>query len=177
MSRNCFALSTAIFSTAIFIGFAAIIGMALADVPAAATGKLAIVDFSYIDSSQEQLDQSAAHKKRVETLMIALRQDIVAGGQFNLVPVSCGAAPCATDSTTPEDLLRSVSDAGANILIVGSIHKQSTLIQWMKVSAIDVSANRVILDRLFTFRGDNDEAWRRAEAFVSQEIRTVLAAR
>jgi hypothetical protein len=30
--------------------------------------------------------------------------------------------------------------------------------------------------RLFTFRGDSDEAWNRAEAFMSRDLRAALAA-
>jgi len=29
---------------------------------------------------------------------------------------------------------------------------------------------RIVLDKLFTFRGDNDESWRRAEAFIADEF-------
>jgi hypothetical protein len=64
----------------------------------------------------------------------------------------------------------------AGIRIIGGIHKTSTLVQWAKVAVIDVSANRVLFDKLYTFRGDNDEAWARAEAFIAGDIRAVLAA-
>jgi len=30
---------------------------------------------------------------------------------------------------------------------------------------------RVVFKKFFTFRGDNDEAWQRAERFVSEEVR------
>jgi Protein of unknown function (DUF2380) len=62
------------------------------------------------------------------------------------------------------------------IRIIGGIQKTSTLVQWAKVAIIDVGRNRVLSDKLYTFRGDNDEAWARAEAFISEDIRTVLAA-
>jgi hypothetical protein len=52
----------------------------------------------------------------------------------------------------------------------------STLVQWAKVAIIDTGSNRVLSDKLYTFRGDNDEAWARAEQFISQDIRAVLAA-
>ncbi len=107
--------------------------------------------------------------------MTALRRDFAADGRFRLVPVSCGPTPCSDDGPAPADLLHAASDAGAKILVIGGIHKLSTLVQWAKVDAIDVAADRVVLDRLFTFRGDSDEAWERAEAFVSQDIRAALA--
>ena len=68
------------------------------------------------------------------------------------------------------------AECGTGIRIIGGIHKTSTLVQWAKVAVIDVGANRVLSDKLYTFRGDNDQAWQRAEAFISEDVRTVLAA-
>lgn len=62
------------------------------------------------------------------------------------------------------------------IRIIGGIHKTSTLVQWAKVAVIDVNANHLLFDKLYTFRGDNDQAWDRAEAFIAGDIRWVLAA-
>jgi len=144
--------------------------------PAVPAVGLAIVDFAYVDTSHEPVDQTAAHEERLQAFMTALRRDFLADGQFRLVPVSCGPVPCTADGLTPADLFRAAADVGAQILVIGGIHKQSTLVQWAKVEAIDIAANRVVFDRLFTFRGDSDEAWSRAEAFVSRELRAALAA-
>jgi Protein of unknown function (DUF2380) len=62
------------------------------------------------------------------------------------------------------------------VRIIGGIRKMSTLVQWAKVAIIDVGSNRVLSDKLYTFRGDDDQAWDRARAFISEDIRTVLAA-
>jgi hypothetical protein len=138
---------------------------------------LTLVDFEYVDTSGEPVDQAAAHRRRLQTLMAALRRDLAADGRFRLVPVSCGPTSGPDDPPTPLDLHRAASEAGAKILVIGDIHKQSTLIQWAKVEAIDIDANRVVFDRLFTFRGDSDEAWVRAETFMSREILPALATR
>ncbi len=42
-----------------------------------------------------------------------------------------------------------------------------------EVEAIDARTGRVMFDKLFTFRGDTDEAWRRAEIFIANEIAEV----
>ena len=137
---------------------------------------LAIEDFSYFDTSGEPGDQVAAHRKRLQDFMTALRRDVEADqSQYHLVPSSC-APPCVEEGPITADLLHAKSQTGARILIVGGIHKLSTLVQWAKVAAIDVETNRVIFDKLFTFRGDSDEAWNWAEAFVSREIRAALVA-
>ena len=38
------------------------------------------------------------------------------------------------------------------------------------MQAVDVESGRAVLDKLYTFRGDTDEAWERAEAFVAREV-------
>ena len=86
--------------------------------------------------------------------MAALRRDIGEGGRYRLVP--------------------SAQD-GAAFKVIGGIQKTSTLVQWAKVAVIDVGAKKLVMDKLYTFRGDNDESWKRAEIFVSREVMTALA--
>ncbi|WGR74514.1 MULTISPECIES: DUF3280 domain-containing protein [unclassified Bradyrhizobium] len=122
---------------------------------AAEPGSVAIDDFSYLDTSGEPANQTAAHEKRLAAFMAALRRDIAAGERYRLVP-------------TAQD--------GAAFKIIGGIQKTSTLVQWAKVAVIDVAARKVVMDKLYTFRGDNDEAWEHAERFVAREILAALAA-
>jgi hypothetical protein len=157
------------------IGLAASVELVRAEPPAPGIG-LAVIDFAYLDTSGEPTDQAAVHQQRLQAFMAALRQDFGADRQFRLVAVSCGAAPCTVEDQAPPDLVHAASAAGAKILVVGAVHKLSTLVQFAKVQAIDIDANRVVLDKMFTFRGDTDEAWQRAETFVSQEARAALVA-
>lgn len=122
---------------------------------AAETTAIALDDFSYTDTSAEPTDQSAAHERRLQAFMVALRRDIGADRRYRLVP--------------------STQD-GAAFKVIGGIQKTSTLVQWAKVAVIDVGAKKVVMDKLYTFRGDNDESWQRAEIFVSREIMAVLGA-
>ena len=48
----------------------------------------------------------------------------------------------------------------------------STLIR-AKVQAVDLQTEKLVFDRLLTFRGDTEDAWRRAEVFVAEQM-TVL---
>lgn len=161
-----------------FVGL--VLGLALspwvarADTVAQGAG-LAVADFTYVDSSDEPVDQTAEHRRRLQTLMAALRRDLTADQRLHLVPLACGPAPCTDDPPTPPDLLRTAAQAGAKFLVIGGVHKTSTLVQWMKVQAIDIDANRVVFDRLFTFRGDSDEAWARAETFLARDLLPELA--
>ena len=136
--------------------------------------RLAIADFVYVDTSGEQLDQNAAHQRRLKAFMDALRQDFTTSDRFHLIAVPCGPTACNSESTPSADLIRAAVEAGAKMLVIGGVHKQSTLIQWAKVQVFDIDAKQFVFDKLFTFRGDTDEAWRRAEIFVSQDIRAAL---
>lgn len=115
---------------------------------------VAMDDFSYTDTSAEPANQTAAHERRLQAFMAALRRDIGEGGRYRVVP--------------------STQD-GAAFKVIGGIQKTSTLVQWAKVAVIDVGAKRLVMDKLYTFRGDNDESWERAEIFVSREVRAALA--
>jgi hypothetical protein len=135
---------------------------------------VSIDDFGYLDTSNEPTDQAAAHQKRLQAFMAALRGDFSADARYQLVASSCARA-CASDGPAFTDRLRAASRDGAKILIVGDIQKMSTLVQWARAAAIDTASNRIVFEKLFSFRGDSDEAWRRAEAFVSEELRGSLA--
>ena len=104
--------------------------------------------------------------------MTALRDDVTSDRRFELVPSSCGPN-CPTDGPA-RDRLRAASQAGAQILIIGGVHKMSTLVQLAQTVAIDTTSQRVVFRKYFQFRGDDDEAWQRAERFVSEEVRDRL---
>jgi hypothetical protein len=134
---------------------------------------VSVDDFIYIDTSNEPTDQTAAHEKRLRAFMTALRDDVTADRRFELVPSSC-TPNCPTEGPALRDRLRAASQAGAQILIIGGFHKMSTLVQLAQTAAIETTSQRVVLRKFFTFRGDNDEAWQRAERFVSEELRDRL---
>ena len=89
------------------------------------------------------------------------------------MPSSC-SSNCPTDGPALRDRLRAASQAGAQILIIGGFHKMSTLVQFVQTVAIDTTSQRIVFRKYFQFRGDNDEAWQRAERFVSEEVRDRL---
>jgi hypothetical protein len=134
--------------------------------PQAAT--VAVIDFDYVDTSGEERDQRQEHAARLNDFMAALRRDLAAQGKTIVAP-NCDPAPCS--AAHPADaLLRAAREAGARILLIGGIHKMSTLVQWAKVVAIDTATEKVVFDKLFTFRGDSDDAWRSSESFVARQL-------
>lgn len=135
---------------------------------------IAILDLDYADSSGEVEDQRAAHARRLRDFVEALGRDVTAQGEYRLVALTCEAKPCAS-SDAPADIQRAARAAGARFVVTGGVHKMSTLVQWAKITIADMERDRVVLDRLLTFRNDSDESWRRAEHFVAQDITSALA--
>lgn len=133
---------------------------------------IAVVDFDYTDGSGEVRDQREEHQLRLAAFMTALRADLQARANLRVVTPSCQPAACAS-GTTRDDLVAAARQAGATILLTGGIHKMSTLVQWANAEAIDTATGRVLFHKLFSFRGDNDDAWRRAESFIANEITTL----
>ncbi|MGY8666298.1 DUF2380 domain-containing protein [Bradyrhizobium sp. UFLA05-109] len=121
---------------------------------AAAPVGVTVEDFGYLDTSGEPVDQTAAHEKRLSAFMVALRRDVEADKRYQLAPAGQG---------------------NAKFKVVGGVQKTSTLVQWARVAVIDIGAKKVLFEKLYTFRGDNDEAWDRAEAFVAREVIAALA--
>ena len=138
--------------------------------PASQKAAVEVDDFSYVDTSGETRD---AHQAKLEAFMAALRSDFAADDRYRLAPSSC-AGPCAAKNPTLQNRLGAASTAGTDILVTGGVQKLSTLIQWAKVRLIDVGTRHILFEKLYTFRGDNEEAWRHAEAFISEDIREKL---
>ena len=165
------ATATAGLFTSLFLGSSLI-----SDASAATAGHaltVSVDDFRYIDTSNEPTDQTAVHQERLRAFMTALRDDVTADRRFELMPSSC-ASNCPTEGPALGDRLRAASQAGTQILIIGVVHKLSTLVQNARIVAIDTTSQRIVFQKFFTFRGDNDEAWQRAERFLSEEVRDRL---
>ncbi len=132
---------------------------------------IAVIDFDYRDTSGETPDGTTARRTRLETFMSAIRSDLASSGKYKLVPISCEGKPCAIVDAAPSELFDKAKQAGARLMLYGGIHKMSTLVQWAKVQVVDVEADRLVADRLLSFRGDTDEAWRRAETFIVDRLK------
>ena len=143
---------------------------ARADTGGTALPGLALLDFNYVDTSGETRDQTAEHQKRLDAFMLALRQDVTASQKYRMVVATCRPIACQVGQSALTELQDAAREAGAKILMMGGVHKMSTLIQNARVMAVDLETNAVVLDKLVTFRGDTDESWQRAEAFIAQQI-------
>jgi hypothetical protein len=136
---------------------------------------IAVLDLAYVDTSGEPRDQTQEHAARIRRFSDTLRGDLARSGKFRIVTPQCGSTLCSA-SGEPSELVARAREAGAKLVLIGGVHKQSTLIQWAKVQAVDVETDRPVLDQLYTFRGDTDEAWERAEVFVAREVAALASA-
>ena len=148
----------------------AAIALAAGAAAASAPIKIAVVDFDYTDTSGEPRDQKAEHAERLADFVKGLRSDLAATGRFEPVAVACASPPCTAGNTPAPALIAAAKASGARLLVYGGIEKMSTLIQWGKLEIVDLDTDRLVGDKMITFRGDSDDAWRRAEAFVAREI-------
>jgi hypothetical protein len=138
---------------------------------------IAVLNLDYDDRSGELRDQQQAHATRLEHFAATLRRDLAASGRYRIVYPACDPAPCAAAGADPATLVAAARKAGARLMMFGGVHKMSTLVEWAKLLVIDVPTEKIVFDRLITFRGDDDEAWNRAAAFSVQEFLAPPAAR
>jgi hypothetical protein len=131
---------------------------------------LAVAEIQYIDTSGEVIDQSADHFRRLREFEASLRADLAASGKVRNVALDCPPNACSVGDIDVSELVGKAQAAGAAYLLISSFHKVSTLVQWAKFDIVNVKTRSVVFNRLVTFRGDNDTAWRHAESFVVREI-------
>ncbi len=130
------------------------------------------MDFNYDDTSGEVRDQRAAHEVRLGVFMNALEDDLAASGKFRVIVPACRPDPCSRSSGS--ELLKAAYAAGADFLLVGGIHKMSThcAVGEGRIARPQERPERA--RQTFTFRGDTDQAWRRAEQFISNDSLRLL---
>lgn len=141
-----------------------------AQAAAAAPVPIAFAGFGFSDSSGEAQDQHAVHAARLRRLQEDVAAGLAKSGKFRVIALSCKTEDCGATDTEAADLAAEAKSAGADLLLIGGIHKMSSLIMWMKVDAVDVKSGKTVLDKLITFRGDNDEAWTRAGEFLLRQL-------
>ena len=153
--------------------FLAFVGAQRAEcAPAAQDNQIgvAVLDFSYSDTAGEAQDMTTEHRKWLEALAAGLRKGFERTGAYRVVTPVCHPEPCEVGRTSPDQLEGAAKEAGAQLLVMGGVHKKSTLLQWAKVLAVNLVDNQVVTDKLITFRGDDETAWERAEKFISRDL-------
>jgi len=154
----------------LFLMLAGGAGLSPGFVDAAEPVTLAITDFDFRDTSGEVRDQSAEHARRLDALGITLRESLSAGRAMTVVPLACQAGRCTARTAGLEAVSIEAKEAGAKYLLIGEVQKLSTLVGGVKFAVLDLASNKPICDRFLSYRGDTDEAWRRAAEFAAHDI-------
>jgi len=131
---------------------------------------LAIANFDYDDTSGEVRDQSAEHATRLEDFTRLIGNQLSASGQYEIVTLNCPKARCSAATMDAGSLTEAARQSGARLLLYGGIHKMSTLIQFGKAQVVDLETDKLVFDRMISFRGDNDAAWQHAGAFLAKDL-------
>jgi hypothetical protein len=152
---------------------AAALSFASGGLTAAAPIAVAVADFDYFDTSGEVVDQSAEHRARVASFAALLR-DNLAQSDYRVVRIECRDPPCTATSMSQDVFIAAARKAGARLVVYGGIRKMSTLVQWGEVQLLDLEAEKLLMRRTVTFRGDNDAAYRHAANFVSDTLKETM---
>lgn len=131
----------------------------------AQAGPLVIVPVKLLDTSHEAQDQSGAHARRLDLLAEVLAGDM----QGEVLGRDEVAAACPRE--TADCLIGLLRRKGAERGLFVVVQKSSTLILQIFASLVDLRDESLIRHRELNFRGDNDEAWRRAGHFLAGQLR------
>ena len=141
---------------------------------AAAPIAVAVADFDYFDTSGEVTDQTKEHLARVASFANLLRDNLAAQGDYRVVTIECRDHPCTATSMSQDVFIAAARKAGARLVIYGGIRKMSTLVQWGEIQLLDLEAEKLLMRRTVTFRGDNDAAYRHAANFVGEQLKETM---
>ncbi len=154
--------------------FAALIGAsAFASVAVAETVEpltLAVASFDFHDTSGEVEDQTAEHEARLTVFVLTVREKLAERREIAVTSLACEHEQCTARELGVAELSEQAKAAGASYLLIGEVHKMSTLVGWVKYALLDLNSNKPTCDRFLTYRGDTDEAWQRAARFVARDV-------
>lgn len=139
-----------------------------------AAESIALLPIKFLNTSAEPSDQSGEHARRLQTFDSHLVSDLSRVGTYNVVEISAEELKKSCPEENAKCLLSAARQRGAAFVLVGVIHKSSTLILQMFVRLYSVKDEKEVLYRDLNFRGDNDEAWQRAEAFLVEQLKGAL---
>ncbi|WP_167591846.1 DUF2380 domain-containing protein [Jiella endophytica] len=149
-------------------------GAETAKVGSTAAPTIAVAAFDYEDTSGEVRDQTAEHAARLKAFRQAL-EDGLTGDRYAAVSLGCiDTEACSVGTKRPAPLLEEARKAGADYFVFGEVHKMSTLVGFGRVDVLDVAEDRLVFDRVITFRGDSDAAFAHAADFVVKDVLKTL---
>lgn len=152
-------------------GYLPIIAAALIGLSAcpALARDLAVLPVRMLDTSGEAQDQRAVHQARMTQMGAALTRDL-ADRYDRTFEIASKEVEQACPGPDPDCLLRLARQAGADLVLLPSVIKTSSLIMRIYVQIVDVETGQIVQQRDLNFRGDTDESWARAEQFLVRNL-------
>lgn len=141
----------------------------------ASPAALVILPIKLLDTSGEPTDQTLQHADRLVRLGNSLAADLSRSGLYRATVLTSDDLRQACPSEEIPCLLQAVRTRGGERIFIGVVHKSSTLIMQLWARVVDAHTGREIFSRDLNFRGDTDEAWQRAEAFLFSQIDSAKA--
>lgn len=140
----------------------------LASFPAsakAAPTPLLVMPFSF---AGPDLDYQAAQADHMDLMLNALRSAIDQKGVYRTIaPDPLLADFVAGDSA---GVLQRARELGATLVLAGAVQNVSAQASSVWLGLFDAADGKRLLYWQSTFRGDSDESWRQAAAFLGEEI-------
>lgn len=133
---------------------------------------LVVLPVKLLDTSGEPTDQASRHAERLVRLGDRLAADLTRAALYRATVLPADDLRRACPSEDIPCLLRAAQARGGERIFIGVVHKSSTLILQLWARLVDARTGRETFSRDLNFRGDTDEAWQRAEAFLLSQIRT-----
>jgi hypothetical protein len=137
----------------------------------ARAASLVLLPIKLLDTSGEPTDQASQHAGRLIGMADELATDLSHSGLYRATAISADQLRNGCPTESVPCLLKFAQAQGADAIFIGVVHKSSTLIMQLWARLVDARTGRDIYTRDLNFRGDNDEAWRRAERFLAEQIR------
>jgi len=157
--------------------FAIILCLA-APMPAASAGppSLLVLNVELVDSSGEVTDQRADHERRLAAVREILASELAERDVYAVVDPA--PIQAEIDATRARQYLHSCNgcevrlarEVEADRVLTGHVRKVSSLIMALWVDIKDVRSGRPVVRKVLDFRGDTDQAWRRAALYLAREL-------
>lgn len=123
-----------------------------------------VLPVKLLDTSNEARDQRSDHSQRLDMMA-----DILAGAlSAERIMAADVAAACPRETT--ECLVTLLRDREADRGLFVVVQKTSTLILQVFADLVDVNDEKLVRHAELSFRGDNDESWRRAADFLVGQL-------
>ena len=140
--------------------------------PATADGPpvMAVVEFDFRDTSGEPSDQEAEHDARLRAFALALRDGFSSRSDVAVAALPCEPERCSPVRSGLATLMAEARAADAGYLLLGEVHKMSTLVGWVRLAVVEVGQPQPLCERVLSYRGDTDAAWQRAAVHTIREV-------